>query len=83
MGAVPALGFAEPLPDGTWYMTPVENMIGRSSLEGTASARPETPAGMPRTRGESQTGRKRGNSVNRWTSSRIGRQWSRPIRGNR
>ena len=28
------LGFAEPLPDGTWYMTPVENMIGRSSLEG-------------------------------------------------
>ena len=28
------LGFAEPMPDGTWYMTPVENMIGRSSLEG-------------------------------------------------
>ena len=33
------LGFADPLPDGTWYMTPVENMIGRSSIEGDRKRR--------------------------------------------
>ena len=50
------LGFAEPLPDGTWYMIPVENMIGRSSLEGDRKRKARNARrNAPNQRGESDS----------------------------